>query len=295
MKRKYKNIRIPYFYYDINSRNCGYIYKDVLYFKESEVFTKYVGSYLTYHYSVNGNLKEVHDYEDVLVDVINNYDTFKIDNKYKDEYSPRELSAIHESIKRLKNKDFYDCTKYQMKFKKRLFESKEEKIGRKLDEEMKKYEDIDFPKEVFSDTLKRNVFVYKGICFYSALHCLEELTVISLYFQFNVDGVEDSYNHNHQHDFQAVINDLIYDTDNFIIYDFQKQFYSTQEIEFLNKLHKKLLDDNFHTIPIENDKKYLEHYSYLDDNNKKIRLFFYRIYGDYLDNKKRNKILKRYK
>jgi len=295
MKRIYKNIKIPYHYYDPNTLLSGYIYKDVFYLKESEVFTKYLGIYLTYHYTVNNMLKEVHDYEDVLIDVINNYDTFKIENKYKNEYSKRELSSIEEAIKHLKNKDFRNIEYKETKYNKKKFLTKEEKKYRDLNEEIKQYKNVDFPKEVYSTTLKSNIFVYKGEYYFTALYCLEETCLISLYFQFNGDGIEDSYNHNHEHDFSSVIRDLINDNDNFILYDYQKEFYSNQEIEFLNQLHNKLLEDNFHPIQYKSDEAFYNRYCYLEDNNKKIRLFFHKIYGDILDIRDRNNRLRRYK
>lgn len=295
MKRLYKNIKIPYYYYEPNTLDCGFIYKDIFYTKESEVFNKFLGSYLTYHYSVNDMLKEVHDYEDVLKDVINNYETFKIDNKYKEEYSSRELSLIKESIRRLKNKDFYKHEVREIIFDDKVHLNKEERLYRKLIEEIKQYKDVDFPKEVYCETLKRNIFVHKGEYFFTALNCLEELCIVSLYFQFNGDGIEDSYEHEHEHDFTNVIVRLIRNNDNFIIYDYQKQFFSTQEIEFLNKLHEKLLEENFHPIEFNSYDSFSEKYAYLEDNKKYIRLFFHKRYGDLLDIIERNKMLKRYK
>ena len=85
MKRKYKNITVPYFYFDDKNNNSYFIYQDKEYTKLNELFKDFIDDELTYHIEVKDKQKEVHNLEDVVELLINNYKTFKIPRKYYEE------------------------------------------------------------------------------------------------------------------------------------------------------------------------------------------------------------------
>ena len=73
MKNKFKNITIPYKYYNKKDNYTCYIYKDKEYTRLNELFKDYVNFELTYHFEANGNLKTVHNFDDVIDSLLTIY------------------------------------------------------------------------------------------------------------------------------------------------------------------------------------------------------------------------------
>ena len=73
MKRKFKNITIPYFYFDDKNNTTYFIYQDNKYYKLNDLFKSFIDEELTYHIEINKKIKEVHNLEDVAELLINNY------------------------------------------------------------------------------------------------------------------------------------------------------------------------------------------------------------------------------
>ena len=73
MKRKFKNITVPYFYFDDKNNNTYFIYQDNKYYKLNDLFKAFIDEELTYHIEINKKIKEVHNLEDVAELLINNY------------------------------------------------------------------------------------------------------------------------------------------------------------------------------------------------------------------------------
>ena len=80
----------------------------------NKLFTKFIGSYLTYHYEIDKELKEVHNLSDVLDSLLKNYEQFSIPTQYKKEYSSVEYDYIKHLKESLINNKFE--TKYEKEF-----------------------------------------------------------------------------------------------------------------------------------------------------------------------------------
>lgn len=287
MKKLYKNINIPYHYYDNRLLLSGYIYNDKKYFDLNELFTDYLGSYLTYHFKINNELKEVHSLCDIVNVLFENYQGFSIPKVYIDEYSEDEykfITRLHQDLlnnKLIKGKPL----NRKMTFKDIL----KNPIQYLVNQEVKIYKNLSTLKKVYSKVLKRNIYVLDGNYYENFF----DIAYYCCYYQFNGDGIETSYNHTHEHDFEDVIRELFETFDDFIIYDYQKQFFSKQELDFINKLIKKLKNDNYtskYYKTNDEDKKLSEEYHYLHKNKKYFKLFIFKIKDNYRV-KRYNKIL----
>lgn len=157
--------------------------------------------------------------------------------------------------------------------------------------EFKKYKDINIPKKIYSKILKKEKYVLYGEFYEDIFDTLYYIFNGSFYYQYNIDGIEFSDNHSHQHYFEDVISRIFKNFDEFKIYDYQKQFYSKQELDFIDKLLNKLKEDNYTSI------YYKKYYDYLDEtyedyklipNNKHLKLFIFNI-KDYFKSKKLEK------
>ena len=105
MKLKYKNITVPYRVCNNDKPYMYYIYQDKEYTDLSELFTDFIGSYLTYHFEVKGKEKEVHNLSEVVEELVKNPGSFKISEKYHEEYSEDEYNYIFTLQKKLLNKN----------------------------------------------------------------------------------------------------------------------------------------------------------------------------------------------
>lgn len=282
MKKIYKNINIPYHYYDNHVLNTGYIYNDKKYFDLNILFTDYIGTYLTYHFEINQELKEVHNLSDVVDYLLENYKTFSIPNIYIDEYAKSE----YEYLTRLQNyliQDKLDKDKPENRNNSLKFILKYP-IDYLVSLELKKYKNIQIPKKIYSRILKRKIYVLYGEFYENIFDGLHYVFFGSFYYQFNGDDSESSYNHCHEHNFEDVIREIFRTFDEFIIHENQKQFFSRQELIFINKLLSKLKEDKYTSKYYKEngeDNKLLEEYKYLSDNKKYFKLLFFNIKDKY--------------
>lgn len=240
--------------------------------------------------------------------LLNNYRTFKILKKYKNDFSEREFEQFIKIQKYLKegtrpepfekvivkdnNINIFQKIKYY--FKNYRYN--------KMIKEMKKY-DYKVPTKVYSKSYRRNFYVVDGEPFWSLLSAFENLYQIGFYYQYNGDGIDEYSKHSHQHDFEYVIYDVINNPNEFNIYEFQMQFFSKQEVNFLNALAQKLKDISFVPCSHEYENDYLykgplanTYYKYRDDKkwikafliNRKIQLIIKRNKRKKLQNHKKN-------
>ena len=79
------------------------------------------------------------------------------------------------------------------------------------------------------------------------------------------------------------------------IYDFQKKFYSEQELKIIDLLNKKFEELNFNLPKKEYDNESFKKWEYYKDNKKYLRLLFFEIKEDLKDRKEKNDKLKRHK
>ena len=284
MKRKYKNIKIPYSYYDKVKGWCYYVYNNKYYNNIYDAVKDYLGCELTYHFLYNNKLIRVHDLEKISEYILLK-GNFSIPDEYKYEYSLieyQELNWLYKNINKYEFKAYY----YQKPSLKYLLE---EPISCYLGYKYYKlYKNCNYPKKVYSKFLKTEVFVYKGHIYYTINDILE----LNYYYEFN--NPLDSGYQLHEHEFNFVINEVFHYFNEFKINKKQEQFYSKQELVFLDKLVKKLKDDKFDNSILKIKDSY-EEWKYLHDNHKYFKLLIYNI-KDYFSNKKKNKeILKMYK
>ncbi len=285
IKKKYQNITIPYFYANYDKDIVGYIYKNEFYSEDNlnNLFNEFIGFYLNYHIEINGKLQIVHSLEDVAKLLLDNYDNFVIPLKYKDDFSEneyKEFIKVQKFLKEKKHPKFNEPTivkEYEHNIFRKLKNFFHNYHWNKFLEEMKKY-NYDIPTKVYSKQYKRYFYIANGQPYWSVLNAFEEIYFISFYYQYNGDGINEYSNHFHSHDFEYIIRDVIDFTNEFQIYEFQKKFFSKQEINFLNALKEKLINMNYK--PSNNNKflyngplakKYYEYY----DKNKYFKAFLY--------------------
>lgn len=230
MKRKYKNIKIPYSYYDKVKGCCYYVYNNKYYNNIYDAVKDYLGCELTYHFLYNNKLIEVYDLGQVCEYILLK-GSFSIPDEYKHEYSLieyQELNRLYKNINNFKFKEYY----YQRPDLKYLLE---EPIPCYLKHKYHKlYKDYNYPRKVYSKFLKKEIFVYKGYIYYTINDILE----LNYYYEFNkplISGYQA-----HEHEFNLVIKAVLNSFKEFKIYKNQEKFYSKQELIFLNKLINKL-------------------------------------------------------
>ena len=295
MKRKYKNIIVPYIFFDKKKDDSYYIYNDKEYKELYKVLKDFIGSCLVYHFEVNDKLIEVYDMENVLEYIISDYDSFKIPTKYKKEYSEDEYKTINYVLDILKNKKEIKVDRERISYngKKRL--NKKERQWLSFLEEMKQYDNKIVPVKVHSKVYDIDVYTVNGEGFFNALSALDESTLCSFYYQFNGDGIEGGYDHNHEHFFNTVIDDMFRCDGIIKIYDFQKKFYSEQELKIIDLLNKKFEELNFNLPKKEYDNESFKKWEYYKDNKKYLRLLAFDIKEEIKDRKEKNDKLKRHK
>lgn len=284
MKRKYKNIKIPYSYYDKVKGCYYYVYNNKYYNNIYDAVKDYLDYKLTYHFIYNNILIEVYDLGQVCEYILLK-GSFSIPDKYKHEYSLieyQELNWLYKNINKIVFNEYY----YQKPSLKYLLE---EPISCYLKYKYYKlYKNCNYPKKVYSKFLKKEVFVYKGYIYYT----IDDILELNYYYEFN-KPLNSGYQV-HEHEFNLVINEVFYSLNEFKIDKEQEQFYSKQELIFLDKLVKKLKDDKFDSSILKRKDSY-EEWKYLHDNHKYFKLLIYNI-KNYFSNKKKNReILKMYK
>lgn len=295
MKKKFKNITVPYFYFDDKNNNSYFIFQDKEYIKLNELFKDFIDDELTYHIEVKDKQKEVHNLEDVVELLINNYKTFKIPRKYYEEYSKDELSYIQKLQKKLINNELLKAEDpiYNYHYRLRdILHLKHILFEKKI---YKEYKDIILPKKIYSKEFNNYYYVTGGRYYGDILYALEDVYNNSFYYQFGGPNRENVYNHSHAHQFGEVINEVFWNFENFKIHKFQEEYFSKQEISLLNKLCSKLKKMKYKTVSRDYTEEDYEEYCYLKDNKKYIRLFFHNLKNDIKDIKYRKEVLKSHK
>ena len=276
MKAKYKGITIPYYYYDKKKLISYFIYKDKEYLDLSRLLNAFLGMQLNYHYNIEKDEVLVHNLSDVLYAVCQKTKEFSIPNKYKKEYSSRELKYIlelKESI--LKNKLKVEYVEEDLK--PYLFTFKERKLY-KLDKEFKaKYNDVVVPKRAKSTITKQYYFAVGGEFYENIYRALDSVYYNSLYYSFGGTKRNNDRTHFHSHNFLELIISIFRNNQAFKIHKFQLEDYSDQELELLETLSLKLKELGFESVQRNYTEEDLEEYKYLKDNHKLISLLIYNI------------------
>lgn len=292
MKAKYKNITIPFKVYNPKRNETIYIYKDKEYKDMNKLFNKFLGSYLTYHYEVKEKLCTVHNLSDVINALLKNKDTFIIPRKYKNEYSTREYKYITNLQDKLKNKKltlYYD-NKYKLKFSLREYKQyKADKEARKL------YGNLTTPKKVHSNVYDNDLYAINGSYYESIYYALNEVNDEVISYEFGGSKRPNSRSFVEIHNFDEVISNIFTNYDKFVIREHQLEFYSKQELEFINKLLDKLKEMNF-KVPERSSFELLNNeYKYYSDNQNRFQLFLTNLRYQKEEKKEQEERLKNHK
>lgn len=272
MKNNLKGITVPYRYYDKEDNYFYYIYKNKAYTDLSKLFNKFLGSYLTYHFKIDKEIKEVYNLSDVLDCLLKNYDKFQIPKKYENEYSKGEYEYIIDLQNKLK-----DNKLIKPYFQKRIFKTniKELHLIRFNREIYYKYQDVEIPKRVRSKVTKKEYYVLAGDSYQSIYDALDQVNDNNIYYQFGGTKKINNRTHSRAHNFDDLIELIFAQSDKFVIHKFQRECYSKQELEFLDKLATKLKEMDFHSVEYEYDSLETDEYSYLKDSHRYIGLLFH--------------------
>ena len=277
MKLKYKNITIPYQYYDKKYNRFYYIYKDRIYTDYNKLFQDFLGFYLTYHFNIKDKEYEVHNLSEVLEYLVKYKEDFKIPKKYKEEYSQEEYKYID----KLKKVLVENSLRIEYDPERELIYSKKDYGTRKIFDFSKevyiKYKNTKVPKKIYSEELNSDCFVVSGNYYYSIYRALDQVFDYSFYYQFGGTKSQNNRSHFHSHNFEELI-DLIFKTSTkFKIHTSQREFYSDQELEFLTKLSDKFKKMKFKSIERVHDNIEWQEYNYLKDNKKYLSLLIHNI------------------
>lgn len=295
MKNKHKGITVPYLYYDKKENYTYYIYQDRKYTDLNELFTDFIGSYLTYHYEINGKIKEVHNLSEVLYALIKNKNVFRIPSKYKKEYSNDEYRYIKNLQNKLINKKLKIGYEKEQKFTFDIRHIKDYKLNRFNKTIYEKYKDINIPKLIYSEDYNHNYYVVAGIAYESIYHALDEVFDDNLYYEYGGTKRANNRSFSHCHNFEDLINSIFKNNSKFKIHVHQQELYSEQELTFLNNLATKLKKMNYRSVQKPYDPQSSEEYIYLKENKQFFRLLEYNI-RYYCEEKKYQKdILKSHK
>ena len=273
MKKKLRGITVPYLYYNKQKNYSCYIYNDEEYTDLYCLFTDFLGSYLTYHFNIKEKTYEVHN----LNKVIDNKKTFSIPNKYKEEYSIDEYNYLMNLQAKLQNNQLKieNTQSYKQSFSiKNLKEYRLYKFNKEIFE---KYQKVSIPKKIHSNIYNRDYYIVAGNAYESIYRALEEVYNSSLYYQFGGTKKENNRSHFHSHSFDDLISLIFEKSSKFKIQTFQQQYYSKQELDFLNKLAEKLKEMKFHSVEKNMDELDYKEYFYLKDNKKYLRLLFHNL------------------
>ena len=292
MKAKYKNITIPYKYYNPKRNETVYIYKDKEYKDMNKLFQKFLGTYLTYHYEVKEKLCTVHNLSDVIAALLKNKDTFIIPRKFKNEYSSGEYKYITNLQDKLKNNKltlYYD-NKYKLKFSLREYKQyKAEKESQKL------YSKLIIPKKVHSNVYDNDLYAVNGSYYESIYYALNEVNEDVISYEFGGSKRPNSRSAIELHNFDEVISNIFTNYNKFVIREHQLEYYSKQELEFINKLLDKLKEMNFKVPEHSNFELLNNEYKYYTENNNKIQLFITNIRYQIEEKKEQEERLKNHK
>ena len=276
MKQKYKNITIPYHYQTSKKYSDVYIYKNRYWTDLNALYTDFIGFYLDYHIEVKGKIVTVHSLEEVAKTLLLNYPDAKILPKYRKEYSENEYAYFEKMLNNIfKVKDQKTTSLNSEKISFNL----KDYWWYKANKEIKKEQKEDLLYQTYSKIYKENIWVLNGKIM-PLLRAMEEILNTSFYYQYGGDGKDEYSNHEHQHDFESIIKDVYYFGKDFIIYDFQKKFFSKQELKFLSALKEKLISLGYKQTKELKDSDNLyysdlsQEYWALKDHKKNLQAFF---------------------
>lgn len=277
MKRNLKGITVPYLHYNKRDNYTYYIYNDKEYTDLNLLFNDFLGTYLTYHYEVKDNLKEVHNLSDVIYDLIKNNGNFNIPRKYKKEYSDDEYHYLKNLKDKLINKTLKIGYNVEQEYKFDISHIKSHKLYKFTKTIYEKYHDLTVPKLVYYEEYKHNYYVVAGSAYQSIYRALDEVFEDNLYYEFGGTKRNNNRSFSHCHNFEDLINLIFTNSSKFKIHVHQQQFYSEQELAFLNTLANKLKKMKFHSVekafdPLEDDE-----YIYLKENKKLFSLLLHNI------------------
>ena len=111
----------------------------------------------------------------------------------------------------------------------------------------------------------------------SVIHALDEVFNYSIYYEYGGSPRGESNASYHEHDFATIISDMFTNFDDFKLYKYQKQLYSSQELYLIDLITKKLNKVNYKPVDPIYDEEYMHEYNYLINNKKYIKLFFFNI------------------
>lgn len=295
MKRNLRGITIPYFYYNKKKNYTCYIYKDQEYTDLSKLFTDFLGTYLTYHFNINDKTYEVHNLSEVLENLLKNKKNFSIPDKYKKEYSTEEFKYIKNLQDKLINEKLKIENNQIFEHNFTIKSLKEYRLYKFTKEVFEKYKKVSVPKKIHSDIYNHDYYVVAGNAYESIYHALDEVFNDSLYYQFGGTKNENNRSHFHSHSFDDLISLIFEKSSKFKIHIFQQQFYSKQELDFLNKLAEKLKKMKFHSVERNIDELEYEEYFYLKDNKKYLSLLMHNIRFYQEDKKYQKEVLESHK
>lgn len=294
MKLKYKNITVPYRVYNSNKPYMYYIYNNKEYTDLNELFTDFIGSYLTYHFEIKGKEKEVHNLSEVIEAVVKNSEDFKIPKKYQEEYSEDEYKYIVTLQKKILNKNLKLEMPAEEEFNHKVSEFGNKKLYNFYKEMFNQYKNVKLPKKVHSDTYNKDYYVVAGRVYEDIFGALGEVYLNDLYYQFGGTKNQNNRTHYHAHNFEDLISMVFMDNSKFKIHVFQRQFYSKQELDFLSKLSDKLKKMKFRSVERKQNID-VEEYFYLKDNKKYVKLFFHNVKYYLADKEYQKEVLKSHK
>ena len=276
MKNSLKGITVPYKYYDKKENYTYYIYKNKMYTDMNKLFTKFIGSYLTYHYEIEKDLKEVHNLSEVIEAVLKNYKFFSIPDKYQKEYSTLELKYIKRLVDDLNNNKLEKPYEHEFSYSIKDFKNRKLfKFNRFI---FNQYKDTFIPKKVRTQKyFKHDYYVVAGTAYQSIYHALDEVFDENVLYLFGGTKNPNNRTHSRSHSFDDLIGLIFENSTRFVIHKFQYEFYSKQELEFLTKLADKINEIGFKSIekPYEPFNSY--EYNYFKDNHLYIHLLIHNI------------------
>ena len=293
MCAKYNGITVPYEYFDKRRNYTFYIYNDKEYKDISRVLKAFLGTCLTYHFEVKEKEVEVNSLSEVLDNLIRFSDTFKIPSKYKDEYSELEYEYIKGLLEAIK-KDKLSIN-YNPVFTYSKSDFKSVKIYRFSKEIDKKYNEVVIPKRIKDKMFHNEYYVVGGIAYESIYYALEVVYEGNLHYQFG--GTKNPNNRTFliAHNFDDLIRLIFKKSSKFIIHDHQREFFSKQELEFLDLLMNKLTQMGYKSVEPKYEKEFTEEYNYLKDNHRYIGLLFHNLKYKLFQKKYEKAVIKSHK
>lgn len=286
MKSRYHNITVPYLYFDKKRNKTYYIYKDKEYIYLNDLTKAFIDFELTYHFETDGKLKEVHNFDDVIEGLLNNYRDFHIARKYLSEYSENELNYLH----KLNNALLKDRLKLNYDYSKMpaTFKPSEKKYQKAYYEAMRKYANVIKPRKVTIATYNEKFYVVGGIIQENIISALDQVFDYSLYYEYGGKPRSTSNASFHEHDFKSIISSIFSNYNNFKLYKHQYDCYSKQEIFLITEILDKLKKMNYKVVSRNYSNLDYEEYFYLKDNHKYFSLLLFNI-KDYFKDKEYEK------